>query len=115
MAIYLLDENVNESGKVKARCVELGIEVHRVHDVDLLETDDRIIFQFAREHEYVIVTGNVYEFRAFQQEANEKGELLPGAIYVPPHLQKNTELIIRRIVEVEVEEYYFGGEWWVRE
>lgn len=115
MATYLLDENVNESGKVKARCVELGIEVHRVHDFDLLEADDRVIFQFAREQKHVIVTGNVYEFRSFQKEASEKGELLPGAIYISSHLQKNTELIIRRIVEVESEEYYYGGEWWIRE
>ena len=115
MAAYLLDENVNESGRVKARCVEWGITVHRVHDFDLLETDDRLIFQFAQERGYVIVTGNIHEFRAFQREANERGEVLPGAIYIPPHLQKNTELIVRRIIEVEVDEYYYGGEWWVRE
>jgi hypothetical protein len=115
MAAYLLDENVNESGKVIARCAELDIDVHRVHDFDLLKTEDRIIFQFAQEQGYVIVTGNVYEFRSFQNEVNRQGELLPGAIYISPHLQKNTELIIRRIVEVETEEYYFGGEWWVRE
>jgi hypothetical protein len=115
MATYLLDENVNESGKVKARCSEWGITVYRVHDFDLLGADDRLIFQYAKEHEYVIVTGNIYDFRAFQREANERGEVLPGAIYISPHLQKNTELIIRRIVEVEVDEYYYGGEWWVRE
>ncbi len=115
MATYILDENVNESRKVKARCRELGLEVHRVHDFDLLKTDDRVIFQFAQAHGHVIVTGNVYEFRSFQNVVNAQGELLPGAIYIPAHLQKNTELIIRRIVEVETEEYYYGGEWWVRE
>jgi hypothetical protein len=115
MAAYLLDENVNESGRVKIRCMESGIEVNRVHDFGLLKTEDRIIFQFAQEHRYVIVTGNIYEFRSFQNEVNRRGELLPGAIYIPPQLQKNTELIIRRIVEGETEEYYFGGEWWIRE
>ena len=114
MPAYLLDENVNESGTVQKRCREFGIDVHRVHDFDLMGTDDRHIFEFAREQDYVLVTGNIYEFRAFQHEANEKGILLPGAIYIPPHLQKNTELIIRRIVEVELDEYYIGGEWWVR-
>ncbi|MBN1121602.1 MAG: DUF5615 family PIN-like protein [Anaerolineae bacterium] len=115
MVAYLLDENVNESGRVKAHCTELGIEIYRVHDFGLLRTEDRIIFQFAQEHGYVIVTGNIYEFRSFQNEVNRRGELFLGAIYIPPQLQKNTELIIRRIVEVETEEYYLGGEWWVRE
>ena len=46
---------------------------------------------------------------------SEEGELTPGAIYIPPQMQKNTELIIRRIAEVETEEFYYGGEWWVRE
>lgn len=115
MAAYLLDENVNESGQVQSRCTEYDILVHRVHDFDLLETEDRIIFEFARKENLVIVTGNIYEFRAFQQELVAEGELLPGAIYIPPHLHKNTELIVRRIIEVELEEYYEGGEWWVRE
>jgi hypothetical protein len=115
MAVYLLDENVNESGRIARRCAAYGLKVYRVHDFGLLETDDRIIFEFARQRGYVLVTGNIDEFRIFQRETAERGELCPGTIYIPPRLQKNTELIIRRILEVETEEYYQGGEWWVRE
>jgi len=116
MVVFLLDENVNRSGVIKERCAEeWDIEIYRVHDVGLIARPDREILDFAREHDYVIVTGNVYEFRAFQQEILEKGESLPGIIYIPSSFIKNVELIMRRIAEVAYEDYHRDGEWWVRE
>jgi hypothetical protein len=84
-----------------------------VWDFGLEETEDFLIFQFALDHNHVIVTGNIFEFRQFQKELAAKGKITPGAIYVPGRYHKNTTLIVQRILEVEIDEYYAGGEWWV--
>jgi hypothetical protein len=60
--IILADEDVNGPAIDLARRI-WNIEIVRVVDVGLAHTDDQIIFDYAIEHGYVLVSGNIKHHR----------------------------------------------------
>ena len=114
MPVYLLDENVHKPDKIISRCAAEGIEVIRVHQVELNRTDDPEIFRYAMENGFVVVTGNIRDFSPEQKRWIEEGNEFPGVIYLSTVHYRNVEDIIRKIIEVE--QVYGETElrqWWV--
>jgi len=114
MPIYLLDENVNKPDAIITRCAALGIKVIRVHQIGLNDTEDAVIFRYALQRGYVVVTGNIRDFRPEQQRWLAAGHPFPGAIYLSSTHYRNIEAIIRQIITVE-QQYQMTDlrEWWV--
>jgi predicted nuclease of predicted toxin-antitoxin system len=114
MPIFLLDENVSNPETIISRCGIERIEVIRVHQIGLDQTDDVDIFQYAMARGYIVVTGNIRDFRPEQMKWIEEGNAFPGAIYLSTVHYRNVEEIIRKIIEVE-ETYNQTDlrEWWV--
>jgi hypothetical protein len=112
MPTFLLDENIHEPDYIIERCAEFDIEVVRVHQLDLDNTEDEVIFEFAMNAGYIIVTANVRDFRPLQTAWIEAEKVFPGVIYVSRNKYRNPDLIIQRIVEVESDPIE-GSEWWV--
>ena len=114
MPIFLLDENVHKPDTIIERCMASGIEVLRVHQLGLNQTDDAIIFQHVLDRGYVLVTANVKDFRAFAIQRIEAGQDFAGAIWLPPNKQRNVEGIIRKIKDVAaVYDSDVVKEWWL--
>ena len=114
MPVYLLDENVHKPDKIISRCEAEGIKVIRVHEVELNQTDDIEIFQYAMTSGYIVVTGNIRDFSPEQKRWIEEGNEFPGVIYLSTVHYRNVEDIIRKIIEVEA--VYCETqlrEWWV--
>jgi predicted nuclease of predicted toxin-antitoxin system len=114
MPIFLLDENVHKPDDIIARCEAQGIEVIRVHQINLNQTKDLVIFRYAIEQGYIVVTGNVRDFRPEQTAWLEAGNEFPGVIYLSWVHYRNVENIIRMIIKVEGEYNNTDlREWWV--
>jgi predicted nuclease of predicted toxin-antitoxin system len=114
MPVYLLDENVHKPDKIITRCEAEGIKVIRVHQVNLEQTDDSEIFQYAMANGLVVVTGNIRDFSPEQRRWIEAGNEFPGVIYLSTVHYRNVEDIIREIIEVEkVYHETQLREWWV--
>jgi predicted nuclease of predicted toxin-antitoxin system len=114
MPTYLLDENVTRPDKIIGRCEAEGIEVIRVHQIGLNETDDPEIFRYAMEQGYIVITGNIRDFRPEQKTWLEGGNEFPGVIYLSTVHYRNVEDIIRMIIAVEAEYATTDlREWWV--
>ncbi len=114
MPIFLLDENVSNPDAIVSRCGVEGIEVIRVHQVGLDQTDDVDIFRYAMVRGYIVVTGNIRDFRPEQKKWIEEGNAFPGAIYLSTVHYRNVEDIIRKIIEVEkTYDETDLREWWV--
>ncbi len=77
MPVYLLEENVHKPDKIISRCEAEGIKILRVHQVDLNQTDDVEIFQYAMASGYVVVTGNIRDFSPEQKRWIEEGTSFP--------------------------------------
>ena len=112
MPTYLLDENVNRPDYIIERCRNLDIEVLRVHQLELDQTEDGIIFQTAIEQGYIVVTGNMQDFHPLQTEWLNKGHEFPGVSYLSANAYRNADQIAEKIIEVE-QNYQPNGEWWV--
>lgn len=114
MPTYLLDENVSKPDTIISRCAIEGIEVIRVHQIGLDQTDDANIFRYAMARGYIIVTGNIRDFRPEQKKWIEEGNVSPGAIYLSTVHHRNVEDIVRKIIEVEtMYDETDLCEWWV--
>ncbi|MBN1429865.1 MAG: DUF5615 family PIN-like protein [Anaerolineae bacterium] len=114
MPTFLLDENVHKPDNIIERCKKEGIEVLRVHQLRLNQTDDPVIFQYVLENGYVFVTGNIKDFRADAIRWAQEGHDFPGAIWLQPEKYRNVEGIIRKIIEVAaVYESDVVKEWWL--
>lgn len=114
MPIFLLDENVHKPDTIIERCRLEGIEVLRVHQLGLNQTDDPIIFQCVLENGYVFITGNIKDFRADAIRWVQEGHDFPGAIWLQPEKYRNVEGIIRKIIEVAAAyESDVVKEWWL--
>jgi predicted nuclease of predicted toxin-antitoxin system len=114
MPAFLLDENVHSPDYIIERCAKEGIEVARVHQFGLDETDDPIIFQYALEEGYIFVTANIRDFRAQAIEWMEQGNNFAGAIWLQWNKYRNVEDIIRKIIEVaRTYENDVLKEWWL--
>ena len=114
MPTFLLDENVHSPDEIISRCEATGIRVIRVHQVELNRTDDDLIFWYAMERGYVIVTGNIRDFRPEQKKWIEAGNEFPGVIYLSTVHYRSVEQIIGRIIEVaQAYEETELREWWV--
>ena len=114
MPIYLLDENVKKPDVIIVRCESEGVVVIRVHQIGLNDTEDTEIFRYALEQGYIVVTGNIRDFRPQQKAWIEAGNEFPGVIYLSTVHYRNVEEIIRKILEVE-QTYNSTDlrEWWV--
>ena len=114
MPVYLLDENVHRPEAIIRRCKDEGVEVVRVHQFDLEQTEDSIIFAYAMAHNLIIVTGNIQDYRPLQQDWIEKGNAVPGVIYCSTVHYRNVEAIIQMILYVDATyEDTQLREWWV--
>ena len=47
MPVFLLDENVHKPDTIIDHCAKAGVQVLRVHQLDLNRTEDPIIFEEA--------------------------------------------------------------------
>jgi predicted nuclease of predicted toxin-antitoxin system len=114
MPTYLLDENVHKPDTIVARCAAVEIDVIRVHQIDLDQTDDHEIFRYAMDHGFIVVTGNIRDFRPNQKWWIDQGNEFPGVIYLSTVHYRNVEAIVLKIIEVE-ENYHHTDlrEWWV--
>jgi predicted nuclease of predicted toxin-antitoxin system len=114
MPVFLLDENVNKPDYIIQRCAEKGLEVLRVHQLGLEQTDDEWIFEYALQVGYVVVTANVEHFRVLLTRWMEEGNPFPGVIFLQWTKQRNVEAIIRKIMQVAVlYEQQSYKEWWL--
>lgn len=114
MPVFLLDENVHHPEYIIERCVAVGIEVLRVHQLGLDNTDDMIIYEVALEAEYILVTGNVEDFREQAIKRIQTGKPFPGVILLQSNRYRNVEAIISRIKEVAANyDNDQTREWWL--
>jgi hypothetical protein len=114
MPVYLLDENVHWPDTIIERCAQAGIKVLRVHQLELNQTDDPVIFQHVLEAGYVFVTGNIKDFREQAILWMEEGNNFAGAIWLQRNKYRNLEGIIRKIIEVDSRyEDDLIKEWWL--
>jgi predicted nuclease of predicted toxin-antitoxin system len=114
MPVFLLDENVHHPDHIIERCAAVGIEVLRVHQLGLDRTDDMIIYDVALREGYVLVTGNVEDFREQAISHMQKGKPFPGVILLQFNRYRNVEAIIRRIKEVAANyDDDQTREWWL--
>jgi uncharacterized protein DUF5615 len=69
-------------------------------EAGLAHTPDADIFAYAVEHDAVIVTGNIKDFRPLVFRWLQSGGAFAGIIYIKPEHQKNAALIAQRLVEL---------------
>ena len=114
MPVFLLDENVHHPDTIIQRCDQKGVEVVRVHQLGLDQTDDDIIFGHALEAGYVMVTGNLKDFRPLVTQHIAEGMDFPGAIWLQSTKYRDVEAIIHKIIEVaEIYDDDLIKEWWL--
>jgi predicted nuclease of predicted toxin-antitoxin system len=114
MPVFLLDENVHKPDTIIDRCAQVGVEVLRVHQLSLNQADDPLIFEHALAAGYVLVTGNLKDFRPLVARWIERGNDFPGAIWLQTNKYRDVEAIIRKIIEVaEVYDKDLVKEWWL--
>lgn len=114
MPVFLLDENVHKPDKIIDRCAQSGVTVLRVHQLGLNRTEDPLIFEHALAAGYVMVTGNLHDFRPLIAGWVERGNDFPGAIWLQTNKYRNVEAIIRKIIEVAaVYDEDLVKEWWL--
>ncbi len=114
MPIFLLDENVHKPNTIIERCAQARVEVLRVHQLELNQTDDSLIFEHALAAGYVMVTGNLKDFRPLVARWLEQGYEFPGAIWLQTNKYRDVEAIIRKIIEVaKIYDEDLVKEWWL--
>src|SRR5512137_300475 len=79
--IFFTDENVNGDAIEIAR-EAWNVQIVRAVDVGLKQTPDPVLFRYAIEHHYIMVTGNIYEFAPLVKEWMDAGNDYPGIIYI---------------------------------
>lgn len=92
--IFLTDENVHGPAIELARV--WGAEIIRNVDVSIpctIRDYDQCLFDYAIEHEYVIVTVNIKHFEPKFWKYAETGHDHPGMIFIRPEHRKSTEVI----------------------
>lgn len=83
-----------------------------VFDVEMVATDDHIIFSWAMGKGYVIVTNNIYEFRPMHAAHLQGGEASPGLVLVPNAWKRRPYQIAEALINIAA--YYEPSrEWWV--
>ena len=114
MPVFLLDENVHKPDTIIDRCAKAGVQVLRVHQLDLNRTEDPIIFEEALAEGYVVVTGNLRDFRPLVARWVEQGNDFPGAVWLQTNRYRDVEAIIRKIIEVAASyDDDLVKEWWL--
>jgi hypothetical protein len=89
--ILFTDADVNGPAIEIAR--EMEVEIVRAADVELRKAADPVIFQYAFEHQYILVTGNIQDFAPMLKEWLETGEDHPGIIYITKKHRTNSQHI----------------------
>ncbi len=79
--IFLTDEDVNGPAIELARTI-WGVEIVRAVDVGLARTDDQTVFDYARERDYVLVSGNIKHHEPKFYQFAESGRDHPGLILI---------------------------------
>jgi len=110
--IFLLDENINHPYRIIDICAEFDIQVLWIYDVDMGEAEDEDIFDLAMKQDYVIVTGNISDFRPLHTQWSTAHPDFPGIVYVPGRWHKNVWMIVEKLIEAH-DDYGRNREWWV--
>lgn len=84
---FLFDEHVNVPAM--KRLQERGIDVIQVGDVGLLQVDDAVIFEWARNNDRIIVTQNYHDFAPLVMEAGRQQRRFPGVLIWAPSLRQS--------------------------
>jgi predicted nuclease of predicted toxin-antitoxin system len=114
MPVFLLDENVHRPDYIIRRCAEVRIEVLRVHELGMDNTDDGIILETAIQAEYVLVTGDIKGFRKHTLRRMQERKPFSGVILLQRTKYRNVEAIIRKIQEVAANyDNDQTREWWL--
>ena len=108
---FLLDENI-ASHDLIALCDAFDLNVARVHELELTRTDDDIIFEYAMEHNTIIVTANVRDFRKQHADWIKAGKSSPGIVLLQSTRHRNIFDIVETLLRV-VNSYVPDLEWWV--
>ena len=88
------------------------MEVVTVFDAGMVATADHIIFGWAMEQGYVIVTNNIYEFRPMHADHLHSGETSPGLVLVANAWKRKPYQIAEQLINIAA--YYEPNrEWWV--
>ena len=93
--IYVTDANVFGPAVELARSKH-GLQVIRDQDLNLecdLDDYDQCLFDYAMEHGYVLVTGNIKDFEPKYYEYAATHETTPGIIFIQPNHSRSAELI----------------------
>lgn len=72
--------------------------IQRVVDVDLGAAADPEIFAYAVRRGYVLVTGNIKDFRPLAVQWAQAGNEFPGIIFIRAEHQKNAALIASSLI-----------------
>ncbi len=85
------DEDVDGDSIRLAR--KLGAKIVTARDAGLPKAGDPVHFDYAAEHGYVMVTGNIQDFDPLLKEWQAARQGHPGMIYITPRHAKNSYLI----------------------
>lgn len=85
------DEDVDGGGIKLAR--KLGAQIVTAKDAGLLTAGDPAHFEYAIEHNYIMVTGNIRDFDPLLREWQATRQGHPGMIYITPKHAKSSYLI----------------------
>jgi hypothetical protein len=70
---------------------EWDVEIVRAADVRLRTAPDPIIFEYALEHGYVVVTGNIQDYAPLVKAWLASGETHPGIICITKKHRTNSQ------------------------
>jgi hypothetical protein len=98
--VLLIDENVTADALPIVRGLDPQVRMVTAGEAGLAHTPDADIFGYAVEHDMLIVTGNIKDFRPLVLRWLQSGGEFAGIIYVKPEHQKNAALIAQKLVEL---------------
>lgn len=74
-----------------------GVRIVRAVDCDLSGVDDEIVFEYAVQHGYVMVSRNVADYNAIATRWAREGKPHPGLLLVGRKIYKNSHLIAAQL------------------
>jgi len=107
----LLTDEVVDGPAITIAREQFELEIVRVVDAGLANTDDLEIFHYAERNGYVIVTGNFKDFPAILAEWVATGNQHSGVVIVGAKHYKNSIHIAKKLVEFATQDMRNRVEW----
>jgi len=107
MLHFVADENFNNQIVRGTLRRNLNLDIVRVQDVGLSQTDDRIILEWAAQQNRVILTHDVATMTQYAYERVQAGLVMPGVFEISRSVPVG--LAIEEIILIA--EASFEGEW----